>query len=126
MSVLLAELKVLHRNYNRVASKWPIDRLRPTYNLSESLKQYAEERFNKKAYDSKEEMQTILDNGKSNLASLERILNNDAKNKYPLSSRITSPSSDPKYYSKLIDHVEDVVSGKARKPGNWFINFLSG
>ncbi|ORX45465.1 hypothetical protein DM01DRAFT_1339975 [Hesseltinella vesiculosa] len=43
-----------------------------------------------------------LADAKRQLDALERLLENEFKQKYPLSDKILSPAGNPKYYSSLL------------------------
>ncbi|PVU93793.1 hypothetical protein BB561_003042 [Smittium simulii] len=125
MSKAVTELASIAKGYNRIISKWPKDRLRPTYCITEAFKLYSQENFENPKYLKPAELQDRILLGNAQLQSLNNILNNNSNKKYPVSTKLTKPQADPEYYNKLLQHVNEIVSGKAKRPGNWLFNFLT-
>ncbi|KAF9947695.1 hypothetical protein BGZ70_002553 [Mortierella alpina] len=46
------------------------------------------------------------------LEALQKITNNEFKQKYPLSPKLLTPASNPNYYSKLVDMLEKETAKK--------------
>ncbi|KAI9476466.1 MAG: hypothetical protein EXX96DRAFT_620910 [Benjaminiella poitrasii] len=93
------EIQSLYRSFLRVVQKWPVDKVRPKRDLKQILSTRVEETFRKPLVN-----QEKLDmaQARRDLVSLEKLLDNEFKEKFPLSEKILSPASNPKYYSGLI------------------------
>ncbi|CEG69905.1 hypothetical protein CU097_009684 [Rhizopus azygosporus] len=90
-----AEIQPLYRSFLRVVQRWPVDKVRPNKDLKQVLTTKVEESF-------RNESTLDIAQAEKQLFALEKLLNNDFKQKYPLSETILYPASNPKYYSKLI------------------------
>ncbi|KAI7880928.1 hypothetical protein K492DRAFT_207204 [Lichtheimia hyalospora FSU 10163] len=96
-----AEIHALYRNYLRLVRDWPADKVRPRRDMKQMLAQRVEETF-RRPLENEHEPFDIKD-AQQQLVALEKLLNNDFKNKYPLSDTLLSPASNPNYYSRLLN-----------------------
>ncbi|KAI8390919.1 uncharacterized protein BYT42DRAFT_542563 [Radiomyces spectabilis] len=107
------EIHALYRSYLRLVRDWPADKVRPNRDMKQMLAKRVEETF-RQPLQSETEVFNI-DKAKKQLDALERLLDNEFKLKYPLSDKILSPASNPKYYSSLISSLsKDGKSSLAR------------
>ncbi|PVV01984.1 hypothetical protein BB560_003576 [Smittium megazygosporum] len=123
MSKNLSDLKQIYNGYKQVISRWPKDKLRPNYCITQSLKLYAEENFSDPTSLDSHELRRRIDLGKSQLENLNYILDNKAKLKYPVSKKLEHPDSDPQYYTKLLEHLKLAAEGKTSSRGG-FLSFF--
>ncbi|KAL9557995.1 hypothetical protein MBANPS3_001142 [Mucor bainieri] len=93
------EIQPLYRSFLKVIQKWPVDKVRPNRDLKQVLSTRIEETFRKPLLN--EETLDVAQAEKELLA-LEKLLNNEFKEKYTLSEKILSPASNPKYYSGMV------------------------
>ncbi|KAI7901117.1 uncharacterized protein BX663DRAFT_514992 [Cokeromyces recurvatus] len=93
------EIQTLYRSFLKVMQKWPVDKVRPKRDLKQIMSNRIEETFRKPLLNKD---QLDMTQAKRELAALERLLNNEFKERFPLSEKILSPASNPKYYSRLI------------------------
>ncbi|PVU89731.1 hypothetical protein BB559_000473 [Furculomyces boomerangus] len=125
MSSSLNELRILQNGYKQIIKKWPIDKLRPTHCMSLSLQAYSDEQFSNLENLAAPEIESRVKETKNQLLFLQKIFNNEAQKSFTISEKMLSPVSDPKYYSKILTHIEDVSAGKGRRPGNWLVRYLT-
>ncbi|KAI8137363.1 hypothetical protein BJV82DRAFT_635600 [Fennellomyces sp. T-0311] len=95
-----AEIHALYRNYLRLVRDWPADKVRPRRDMKQVLAQRVEETFRRPLED--DNVPLNMTEAKQELEALEKLLNNEFKNKYPLSDKILSPASNPNYYTRLV------------------------
>ncbi|KAI9314521.1 hypothetical protein BX666DRAFT_1879563 [Dichotomocladium elegans] len=95
-----AEIHALYRRYLRLVRDWPADKVRPKRDMKQVLSQRVEETFRRPLQNEHEPFDMI--DAKKQLEALEKLLDNEFKNKYPLSDKILSPASNPNYYSRLV------------------------
>ncbi|OLY82657.1 hypothetical protein AYI68_g3217 [Smittium mucronatum] len=125
MNALVNELKVLNNKYKKIIKRWPVDKLRPNHCISLSLKEYAQDQLVYTPDMKEAELEQRILTGTKQAAALDRILSNEAFKKYPLSHNYTHSPYEPDYYARLMKHIDDVSSGKAKPPGNWLMRFLT-
>ncbi|CAO3702173.1 hypothetical protein G6F56_008820 [Rhizopus delemar] len=89
------EIQPLYRSFLKVVEKWPVDKVRPNRDLKQIITTRVEESF-------RNENTVDIAQAEKQLFALEKMLNNEFKNKYPLSEKILVPASNPNYYSKLV------------------------
>ncbi|CAO0793570.1 unnamed protein product [Mucor circinelloides] len=89
------EIQPLYRSFLKVIQKWPVDKVRPNRDLKQVLSTRIEETFRNQ--------ETLnVAQAEKELVALEKLLNNEFKEKYTLSEKILSPASNPKYYSGMV------------------------
>ncbi|KAF9385655.1 hypothetical protein CPB97_004625 [Podila verticillata] len=101
----------LYRAYLRVITKWPADPIRPTRNMKTALRSQVTESFRSLNKQDSSVAQRIAD-AQVQLQALQKITRNEFKQKYPLSPKLLTPASNPKYYSKLVDMLEKETAKK--------------
>ncbi|KAI8362765.1 NADH ubiquinone oxidoreductase subunit NDUFA12-domain-containing protein [Blakeslea trispora] len=100
------EILALYRSYMRIVRDWPEDKVRPNRGMKQVLEKRVEETFRTAHPD------IHLEKAKKELESLESLLDNTFKEKYPISEKILTPASHPNYYSKLISSLEASKDGQ--------------
>ncbi|OBZ84849.1 hypothetical protein A0J61_07101 [Choanephora cucurbitarum] len=100
------EIIALYRSYMRIVRDWPEDKVRPNRGMKQVLEKRVEETFRTAHPD------IHLEKAKKELESLELLLENTFKEKYPISEKILTPASNPNYYSKLISSLEASKDGQ--------------
>ncbi|KAI8876248.1 hypothetical protein K501DRAFT_135548, partial [Backusella circina FSU 941] len=90
------EICTLYRSYLRLVKEWPNDKVRQNRGMKQILAKRIEETFRN------EQQQVHLATAREELASLQKLLDNEFKEKYPISERILEPAGSPNYYSKLM------------------------
>ncbi|KAI9280738.1 hypothetical protein BY458DRAFT_500222 [Sporodiniella umbellata] len=89
------EIQPLYRSFLKVVERWPVDKVRPNRDLKQIITTRVEESFrNQNSVD--------ISQAQKQLLALEKMVDNEFKNKYPLSEKILNPASNPNYYSKLV------------------------
>ncbi|OBZ91504.1 Ubiquinol-cytochrome-c reductase complex assembly factor 2 [Choanephora cucurbitarum] len=96
--MVAAEIQPLYRSFLKVVQRWPTDKVRPNRDLKQVLITRIEESF-------KKQEGLSIEKAERELKSLESLLENEFKEKYPLSERILSPASNPTYYSSLVSSI---------------------
>ncbi|KAI8061016.1 hypothetical protein BC940DRAFT_310928 [Gongronella butleri] len=89
----------LYRAYIRLVRDWPADKVRPNRDMKQVLAARVEETFRKPLQDGEP---IDIQKAERQLDALERLLDNEFKQKYPLSDKILSPAGNPNYYSSLL------------------------
>ncbi|KAG0210309.1 hypothetical protein BGX28_009465 [Mortierella sp. GBA30] len=104
----------LYRAYLRVINKWPADPIRPTRNMKTALRSQVTESFRSPLNpgDSNNTLAYRIKDAQVQLEALQKITQNEYKQKYPLSSKLLTPASNPNYYSKLVDMLEKETAKK--------------
>ncbi|KAG2198025.1 hypothetical protein INT47_004992 [Mucor saturninus] len=102
------EIQPLYRSFLKVIQKWPADKVRPTRDLKGVLTTRVEETFRKPLAN---EGSLDIVKAQRELVALEKLLNNEFKEKHPLSDKILSPASNPDYYSSLVNSLKDKKDG---------------
>ncbi|KAG0240787.1 hypothetical protein BGW41_006645 [Actinomortierella wolfii] len=115
----------LYRSYLRIINKWPVDHIRPNRNLKTALRSQVEESFRSTSKLSNDTLAARLEDGERQLNALKRIANNEFKQKYPLSSKLLSPASNPNYYTKLVDMLEKETSARTGGKKGFFGRMFS-
>ncbi|KAF9113612.1 hypothetical protein BGX27_001202 [Mortierella sp. AM989] len=100
----------LYRAFLRVINKWPADPIRPTRNMKTALKSQLTEAFRNP--NNNLSLPARIADAHLQLDALKTITNNHFKQKYPLSSKLLTPASNPNYYSKLVDMLEKETAKK--------------
>ncbi|CAO3629592.1 unnamed protein product [Cunninghamella blakesleeana] len=110
------EVQNLYRSYLRLIRDWPADKVRPNRDMKQILTTRVEETFRKPLQNENEPFD--IEEAKKQLDALERLLDNEFKQKYPLSDKILSPAGNPNYYSSLMSSLtaskDDKKTGLAR------------
>ncbi|KAI8333517.1 hypothetical protein BC941DRAFT_433683 [Chlamydoabsidia padenii] len=104
------EIQTLYRSYLRLVHDWPADKVRPNRDMKQILTTRVEETFRKQLQNDNESFD--LAEAKKQLDALERLLDNEFKEKYPLSDKILTPAGNPKYYSSLLSSLGATKDGK--------------
>ncbi|KAF9436474.1 hypothetical protein BGZ76_003905 [Entomortierella beljakovae] len=103
----------LYRSYLKVINKWPADPIRPTRNMKTALRSQITESFrNPVTGTNNNTVPARIHDAQIQLEALKKITNNEFKQKYPLSSKMLTPASNPNYYSKLVDMLEKETAKK--------------
>ncbi|KAI8064061.1 hypothetical protein BDF21DRAFT_496784 [Thamnidium elegans] len=102
------EIQPLYRSFLKVIQKWPVDKVRPTRDLKQVLTTRVEETFRKPLAN---QSQLDFAQAQRELIALEKLLNNEFKEKHPLSEKILSPASNPDYYTSLVNSLKDKKDG---------------
>ncbi|KAG0008795.1 hypothetical protein BGZ80_003046 [Entomortierella chlamydospora] len=103
----------LYRSYLRVINKWPADPIRPTRNMKTALRSQVTESFRSPITGANNDtLSAKIADAKIQLEALQKITHNEFKQKYPLSSKLLTPASNPNYYSKLVDMLEKETAKK--------------
>ncbi|KAF9918405.1 hypothetical protein BX616_008965 [Lobosporangium transversale] len=108
----------LYRSYLRVINKWPTDPIRPTRNMKTALRSQVMESFRSPLNatagpnNAADTLASRVADARVQLEALQKIAQNEFKQKYPLSSKLLTPASNPNYYSKLVDMLEKETAKK--------------
>ncbi|KAF9203834.1 hypothetical protein BGZ49_005987 [Haplosporangium sp. Z 27] len=103
----------LYRSYLKVINKWPTDPIRPTRNMKTALRSQVTESFRTPITGvNNDTLATKITDAQIQLEALQKITRNEFKQKYPLSSKLLTPASNPNYYSKLVDMLEKETAKK--------------
>ncbi|KAK3835992.1 MAG: hypothetical protein JOS17DRAFT_735729 [Linnemannia elongata] len=105
----------LYRSFLRVINKWPADPIRPTRNMKTALRSQVTESFRSPlsvGAGSQDTLASRIKDAQVQLEALQKITNNEFKQKYPLSPKLLTPASNPNYYSKLVDMLEKETAKK--------------
>ncbi|KAF9548898.1 hypothetical protein EC957_005250 [Mortierella hygrophila] len=105
----------LYRSFLRVINKWPADPIRPTRNMKTALRSQVTESFRSPLTTGTGNQDTLasrIKDAQAQLEALQKITHNEFKQKYPLSSKLLTPASNPNYYSKLVDMLEKETAKK--------------
>nr|CAG8650004.1 12831_t:CDS:2 [Entrophospora candida] len=119
-----AEILQLYRSFLHVIENWPADHLRPNRNLKQVLHLRVTEGFQKNMIINDPEVHNkLVTEAEIELDALKRLANNEFKEKYPLSDKMHTPASNPKYYTRLIAEIDKAAKAKivegAKKPSFW-------
>ncbi|KAG0057613.1 hypothetical protein BGZ83_006986 [Gryganskiella cystojenkinii] len=106
-----ASVSRLYRSYLRVIADWPADPIRPTRNMKTALRSQVTSTF-RAPIESSETLATRIADAQVQLEALQRITGNEFKKKYPLSSKLLTPASNPNYYAKVIEMLEKETAKK--------------
>ncbi|KAF9931959.1 hypothetical protein BGZ75_003686 [Mortierella antarctica] len=104
----------LYRAYLRVINRWPADPIRPTRNMKTALRSQVTETFRSPLASgaNHDTLAARIKDAQVQLEALQKITNNEFKQKYPLSPKLLTPASNPNYYSKLVDMLEKETAKK--------------
>ncbi|KAF9191615.1 hypothetical protein BGZ51_006986 [Haplosporangium sp. Z 767] len=104
----------LYRAYLRVINKWPTDPIRPTRNMKTALRSQVTESFRSPITPgtTNDTLASKIKDAQIQLEALQKISRNEYKQKYPLSSKLLTPASNPNYYFKLVDMLEKETAKK--------------
>ncbi|CAO3594725.1 unnamed protein product [Absidia cylindrospora] len=114
------EIHTLYRNYLRLVRDWPADKVRPNRDMKQILTTRVEETFRKPLQNDNEPFDFA--EAKKQLDALERLLDNEFKEKYPLSDKILTPAGNPNYYSSLLSSLSATKDGKRTGLARFFGN----
>ncbi|KAK9752046.1 hypothetical protein K7432_018071 [Basidiobolus ranarum] len=118
------EVVSLYRTFLRLAAKWPADPIRPTRNFRTSLHTRLVEDFRKPLNASTEaEVEATLQETRSQLEALKKVLGNDYKKENKLSESILTPAGNPSYYERLLVSL-DALSKADKDPKNLFVRLF--
>ncbi|RHZ81239.1 hypothetical protein Glove_122g104 [Diversispora epigaea] len=132
MSPTREEVFSLYRSFLRVIERWPTDYLRPNRNLKHVLNLRVAEGFRQNiVVKDANDFNTLFFGANSELEALRSLVDNEFKEKYPLSDRMYQPAANPKYYSGLIAAIDKAAKQKreedAKQPSVWekFLKIMS-
>ncbi|CAO3567588.1 unnamed protein product [Mortierella alpina] len=114
MSSASQSVPSLYRAYLRVINRWPADPIRPTRNMKTALRSQVTETFQSPLASgaNHDTLAARIKDAQVQLEALQKITNNEFKQKYPLSPKLLTPASNPNYYSKLVDMLEKETAKK--------------
>ncbi|KAK3081796.1 hypothetical protein LTS18_002645 [Coniosporium uncinatum] len=109
----MAQTQTIARHYARIIQQWPHDPLRPTVSFTKLLEKRAAKAAAKPG--TVTEQQAEL----RNVNALYSLLDDRYTKKYPVSSAVLRPTSDPDYYDRLIAELHEAPRR------SWFGRFIN-
>ncbi|KAB8293014.1 hypothetical protein EYC80_007376 [Monilinia laxa] len=88
-----------YRHYIRALSRWPKDALRPSAQFQDAIQRRLERVAATGKLDEKRELAQVN--------ALYSLVENRYRGKYPLTSKIMKPASNPTYYEDLVKELEE-------------------
>ncbi|RPA79787.1 hypothetical protein BJ508DRAFT_363016 [Ascobolus immersus RN42] len=124
----MASASALRRGYLRAIEHWPSDPIRPELSFADFLQNRVKTDFGiaeDGKVDGSVKPVTAVDfnaeDSKRQLNAIMTLLDNRYKQKYPVTDHILRPASNPDYYQKLVDEIDEAPkrSWLGRKINAW-------